>query len=58
MWMEFSPGLTGRFVPRFFEVDISDGRPKLSEGGRKAIQEEVERIKKEKAAAGGGQGSL
>ncbi|KAK1921849.1 hypothetical protein DB88DRAFT_499401 [Papiliotrema laurentii] len=46
------------FVPRFFEVDISDGRPKLSEGGRKAIQEEVERIKKEKAAAGGGQGSL
>lgn len=28
------------FVPRFFEADISDGRPKLTEEGRKALDGE------------------
>ena len=30
-----------RFVPRYFEPDISTGIPKLTEEGRKAIQEEL-----------------
>lgn len=30
------------FVPRFFDADISDGRPKLTEEGRKAVDGEYE----------------
>lgn len=30
-------------MPRFFEADISDGRPKLSAEGRKAVDEEEQR---------------
>ena len=30
-----------RFVPRFFEPDIATGIPKLTEEGRKALQEEL-----------------
>jgi hypothetical protein len=30
------------FVPRFFDADISDGRPKLTDEGRKAIDGEYQ----------------
>lgn len=33
------------FVPRFFVPEFDDGRPRLSEEGQKAIQEELERGK-------------
>ena len=32
------------FVPRFFDADISDGRPKLTEEGRKALDGEYELV--------------
>lgn len=35
-----------RFVPRFFVPEFDDGRPRLSEEGQKAIQEELERGKR------------
>ena len=37
-------GLTGclcRFVPKYFDQDISTGIPKLTEEGRKALEEEL-----------------
>ena len=33
--------LVRRFVPKFFEQDISTGIPVLTEEGRKAIEEEL-----------------
>lgn len=34
--------LQNRFIPQFFDPDFSDGRPKLTEAGKKALLEEAE----------------
>jgi hypothetical protein len=33
-----------RYIPRFFERDWESGRPKLSEAGKKAVEEEARRV--------------
>jgi hypothetical protein len=46
-----------RFVPMFFDPDISDGRGKLTEAGKKALQEEMDMVDHAPAAAAVAPGS-
>lgn len=35
--------MRSRYTPRFFEAEYADGRPKISEEGRRIVEEEVQR---------------
>lgn len=38
----FAHGRHCRFVPKYFESDIESGIPKLTEAGRRALEEEMQ----------------